>query len=175
MITQLSLLPARQLEQKARPSALSDRFLACTRKDSEEFLICVNYVNGTKYKDLRNVPIGPLRATRSFLSPGFYQPAPDPMTAPLLPPSEVKLYKVKPTITKQRSRCTKALNKLKKRLSLFWIDEAQSKLLTNPEYYGICVLPCEKVCSINPGQRLGWAAHERAIERENELRKRGMD
>lgn len=135
----------------------------------------MNYVNDTRYRRLAEAPISALKATREFLTPSFYAAAPDPMAAPLLPLNQVKLYKTKSQVTKQRSRCTKTINKLKKGLPMFWIEETQSKLLTNPEYYGICILPSERVCSINPGQRLGWIDQANAIARENELRKRGID
>jgi hypothetical protein len=174
-MTQLLLLEKSPAPPQAQARSLDNSFYAVMRKEARDFLICLNYVNGTRYAHFSQAPLSALKATRAFLSPGFYAPKPDPMLQPLLPTSEVKLYKTKTALTKQRTRCTKVLNKLKKTIPLFWIEEAQAKLLTNPEYYGLCVLPAEQLCSINPGQRLGWITTESAIARENEFRKRGID
>ncbi|NJM99735.1 MAG: hypothetical protein HC800_23660 [Phormidesmis sp. RL_2_1] len=56
---------------------------------------------------------------------------------------------------------------------LFFFEEYQAKLVENPEYYGVCVVVQEGICNVNPGQRLGWLARDRAIQRENEMRAQG--
>ncbi len=53
----------------------------------------------------------------------------------------------------------------------FLAEALQEKVLTNPEYYGVCPLPSETQCTIKPEQRLGWIKSQKAKLREAELQR----
>jgi hypothetical protein len=71
-------------------------------------------------------------------------------------------------LTKQRTRLTRLRTRILRQAPLFFFEQLQEKLAENPEYYGVCII--EGICRINPRQRLGWLAQQKAIARENELR-----
>ena len=170
-MNQLSLLPqAPKAESKPREysSEMLDLF-ARLRKEAADFLAAINYVNETRYTDIIHASTAEMMAARNFI--GWSRVVKRQILTKM--PHELKLIKPRSEITKQRGRCTKMLNRLRTKSPLFWLDEAQEKLLTNPEYYGICVLPSEAVCTVKPGQRLAWMTTQQAIERDNEMTRQG--
>ena len=170
---QLSLLKE---PTKAQPpvckTKISGGLLESIRRESLTFLIAVNYVNDSMYSRLRDVPTAAMKSTRDFLSPCIEseKQADDTRTKS----KSVKLLKPAAEVTKQRRRTTLMLKRIVKKEPLFFFASVQSKLTKNPEYYGVCILPTEKCCAVNPGQRLGWIARQGAIERENALRRKGL-
>jgi len=79
-------------------------------------------------------------------------------------------YRVQPLDRKQRTRCTKTLNRHRKRLPLggWWMDAAQQDLAKRPWYFGVCSLP-DQEAAIAPDYD-GDMRQSLAIERENALR-----
>lgn len=79
-------------------------------------------------------------------------------------------YRVQPLDRKQRTRCTKTLNRHRKRLPLggWWMDEAQKDLVKRPWYFGVCSLP-DQEAAIAPDYE-GDLRQSLAIARENALR-----
>lgn len=170
---QLSLLKeSTKAQLPVSKTNISGALLESIRRESLTFLIAVNYVNDSMYSSLRDVPTAAMKITRDFLSP---RTEPEQQADDARPLSKsVKLLKPVAEVTKQRRRTTLMLKRIVKKEPLFFFARVQSKLIENPEYYGVCILPTEKSCAVNPGQRLGWIARQGAIERENALRRNGL-
>lgn len=158
-----------QTQQEPR---LSPELLAKIRRSSEEFLLAVNYVNDVKYERLLDVPTEAMKAARAFISPKRYENKLMTVAA-ASPVLTYKPYRRTSEVSRRRRRVTLLLNRIRKQEPLFFFERVQAKLVSNPEYYGVCVLGSDGICSINPSQRLRWRKTERAIARENELRRYG--
>lgn len=152
-------------------SGLNPDLLAKMRQGSEIFLLAVNYVNDTQYRRLTDAPTEALKVARAFITPVRSEVTES--VAVSVPTQLYKPYRRTSEISRCRRRITLMLNRVRKQEPLFFFERVQSKLINNPEYYGVCVLSSDGICSINPGQRLGWQRTDRAIARENELRKQG--
>ena len=138
-------------------------------ENNTTFQAAIRYATGIYYPRIADAPTSAFIAARKVLSPGFPErrsvPAPQP-SAPEKP------YRQRSLLTKQRTRLTRLRTRILRQAPLFFFEQYQAKLIENPEYYGICVL--DDICNINPGQRLGWIAQGKAIQRENELRAQGF-
>ncbi len=129
------------------------------------FQAAIRYVTGLYYPRIADAPTSAFIAARKVLSPGFFEQPPVEAQQPSVPE---KPYRQQSQLTKQRTRLTRLRTRILCKTPLLFFEEYQQKLTENPEYYGICII--EGVCNINPGQRLGWIAQQKVIERENELR-----
>jgi len=138
-------------------------------EDTLPFQAAIRYATGIYYPRIADAPTSAFIAARKVLSPGFYEP--QPVSEHLCSSTPQKPYRQQSLLTKQRTRLTRLRTRLLIKTPLFFFEAYQEKLSENPEYYGVCVI--EGLCHINPGQRLGWIAQERAIARENELRAQG--
>ncbi len=136
-------------------------------EDNTTFQAAIRYATGIYYPRIADAPTSAFIAARQILSPGFFERQPLP-TQQLSAPE--KPYRQQSPLTKQRTRLTRLRTRILYKTPLFFFEEYQQKLTENPEYYGVCILAQEGTCNINPGQRLGWIAQQKAIERENELR-----
>ena len=138
-------------------------------EDNNIFQAAIRYATGIYYPHIADAPTSAFIAARKVLSPGFFdQPLAQtrsPASAPEPP------YRQQPLLTKQRTRLTRLRTRILRKTPLFFFEQIQAKLAENPEYYGVCII--DDICQINPGQRLGWLAQEKAIARENELRAQG--
>ena len=138
-------------------------------EDNTTFQAAIRYATGVYYPRIADAPTAAFVAARKVLSPGFFErPLVPQRQRPTVPE---KPYRRRSLLTRQRTRLTRLKSRLLKQLPLFFFEVYQQKIVENPEYYGVCVI--DDVCCINPGQRLGWQAQERAIKRENQLRAQG--
>lgn len=136
-------------------------------EDNPTFQAAIRHATGVYYPRIAAAPTSAFIAARQILSPGFFKQRPVP--APQYTTPE-KLYRQQSQLTKQRTRLTRLRTRILRKTPLFFYEEYQQKLVENPEYYGVCIIVQAGTCNINPGQRLGWIAQQKAIERENELR-----
>ena len=135
-------------------------------EDNNIFQAAIRYATGIYYPRIAGAPTSVFIAARKILSPGFFEQPPAQTRSPASAPEPP--YRQQPLLTKQRTRLR---TRILRKTPLFFFEQTQAKLAENPEYYGICII--DDVCQINPGQRLGWLAQEKAIARENELRAHG--
>ena len=133
------------------------------------FQAAIRYATGIYYPRIADAPTTAFIAARKVLSPGFFEQRPVPAPQPGAPE---KPYRQRSLLTNQRTRLTRLRTRILRQAPLFFFEQYQAKLAENPEYYGVCIV--NGVCNINPSQRLGWIAHEKAIQRENELRAQGF-
>lgn len=138
-------------------------------EDNTTFQAAIRYATGLYYPRIADAPTSAFIAARGVLSPGFFERQPAPAQRSSTPE---KPYRQRSLLTKQRTRLTRLRTRILRKTPLFFFEEYQEKLAENPEYYGICII--EGICNVNPGQRLGWLAQERAIQRENEMRAQGL-
>jgi hypothetical protein len=133
------------------------------------FQAAIRYATGVYYLQIADAPTSAFIAARKVLSPSFLeqQLVRDPQRSS----DPCKPYRQQSLLTKQRTRLTRLRSRILHKTPLFFFEQYQEKLAENPEYYGVCII--DGTCKINPGQRLGWIAQERAIIRENELRAQG--
>lgn len=136
-------------------------------EDNKTFQAAIRYATGIYYHRIADAPTSAFVAARRILSPGFLERA---VLQEQLPSIPEKPYRQRSQLTKQRTRLTRLRTRILCKTPLFFFEEFQQKVAKNPEYYGVCIIDSEGVCSINPGQRLGWIAQQKAIERENKLR-----
>lgn len=136
-------------------------------EDTTTFQAAIRYATGIYYPRIADAPTSAFIAARQVLLPGFFERQPLPIQQLSSPE---KPYRQQSLLTKQRTRLTRLRTRILYKTPLFFFEEYQQKLIENPEYYGVCILAQEGACNINPGQRLGWIAQQKAIERENELR-----
>ena len=139
-------------------------------EDITTFQAAIHYTTGIYYPRIADAPTSAFIAARKILSPEFYQQ--QPVSEHLRSSEPQKPYRQRSLLTKQRTRLTRLRARILRQAPLFFFEQYQAKLVENPEYYGICVL--DDICNINPGQRLGWIAQGKAIQRENELRAQGF-
>ena len=139
-------------------------------EDNPTFQSAIRYATGIYYPRIADAPTSAFIAARQVLSPGFFERQPIPIKPPSTPE---KPYRQRSLLTKQRTRLTRLRTRILSKTPLFFFEQYQAKLVENPEYYGVCIVAHEGTCHINPGQRLGWIAQEKAIARENELRAQG--
>ena len=139
-------------------------------EDNPTFQAAIRYATGIYYPRIADAPTSAFIAARKVLSPGFFERQPIPLKPPSTPE---KPYRQRSLLTKQRTRLTRLRTRILSKTPLFFFEQYQAKLVENPEYYGVCIVTHEGACNINPGQRLGWIAQEKAIARENELRAQG--
>ena len=168
MTTQLTLLKPPNLPEP-KPQ-LAPELIARIRQDSEAFLLAVNYVNDTRYRRLTDVPTEAMQAARAFLTPVQDEATPPAAPAPVAP---CKPYRRTSEVSRCRRRITLLFKRVRQQEPLFFFERIQEKTADNPEYYGVCIIESEGICAVNPGQRLQWQATDRAITRENELRRLG--
>lgn len=138
-------------------------------EDTTTFQAAIRYATGIYYLRIADAPTTAFIAARKVLSPGFLEQRSVPAPQPGAPE---KPYRQQSLTTKQRTRLTRLRTRILRQAPLFFFEQYQAKLVENPEYYGVCII--DSVCNINPGQRLGWIAQEKAIQRENELRAQGF-
>lgn len=155
-------------QQKSR---LAPELLAKMRQEGQTFLLAVNYVNDSRYQRLVDASTEAMKAARAFLTPKRKEAA---LTIAAATPSKpCKPYRRTSEISRRRRRVTMLLKRIRQKEPLFFFERVQEKIVSNPEYYGACILESERVCSVNPGQRLQWRTTDRAIARENALRRQG--
>jgi hypothetical protein len=138
-------------------------------EDTTTFQAAIRYATGVYYPRIADAPTSAFIAARKVLSLGFYEQ--QPVSEYLRSSEPQKPYGQQSLLTKQRTRLTRLRSRILSKMPLFFFEQYQEKLAENPEYYGVCII--DGICNINPGQRLGWAAQEQAIQRENELRAEG--
>jgi hypothetical protein len=138
-------------------------------EDTTTFQAAIRYATGIYYPRIADAPTSAFIAARKVLSPGLFEK--QPVQEPQRPSEPCKPYRQQSLLTKQRTRLTRLRTRILRKTPLFFFEQYQEKLAENPEYYGICII--DDICNINPAQRLGWAAQEQAIQRENELRAQG--
>ena len=138
-------------------------------EDNTTFQAAIRYATGIYYPHIADAPTSAFIAARKVLSPGFSEQR--AVLAPQ-PSAPEKPYRQRSPLTKQRTRLTRLRTRILRQAPLFFFEQYQAKIAENPEYYGVCII--DGVCNINPGQRLGWIAQEKAIQRENELRTQGF-
>lgn len=134
-------------------------------EDNKTFQAAIRYATDIYYPRIADAPTSAFIAARSILSPGFFERAIVQKQPPSIPE---KPYRQRSQLTKQRTRLARLRTRILRKTPLFFFEELQQKIAENPEYYGVCII--EGVCRMNPGQRLGWIAQQKAIERENRLR-----
>ena len=140
-------------------------------ENNRTFQVAIRYATGLYFPRIADAPTPAFIAARKVLSPGFLEKP--PALTRLQSTEPQKPYKQRSLLTKQRTRATRLKMRILRKTPLFFFEQYQQAIVENPEYYGVCVLESEGVCCINPGQRLGWLAQEKAIARENELRAQG--
>lgn len=71
------------------------------------------------------------------------------------------------------NRCNRLHKRMGKSFGLQSLreDAIWNTVLQNPMYFGVCPLPSESSCEINPGQLLLWRDKAIAIEKENQARR----
>lgn len=138
-------------------------------EDNATFQAAIRYATGIFYPRIADAPTSAFIAARKILTPSFFEEQLSP--AQLRQSEPQKPYKQKPLLTRQRTRLTRLKTRILRKTPLFFFEQYQQKITENPEYYGVCII--DELCTINPGQRLGWIAQEQAIARENELRAQG--
>lgn len=136
-------------------------------EDNKTFQAAIRYSTDVYYQRIADAPTSAFIAARRVLSPGFFEQA---VFKEQLPIASEKPYRQRSPLTKQRTRLTRLRTRVLSNTPLFFFDELQQKVAENPEYYGVCIISSEGVCSINPGQRLGWIAQQKATARENKFR-----
>jgi hypothetical protein len=134
-------------------------------EDNTTFQAAIRHAIGLHYPCLADAPTSAFIVARKLLSPGFHKQR--SALAQRSSASE-KPYRKRSQFTKQRTRLTRVRTRILRQALLFFFEQFQEKLAENPEYYGVCII--EGICRINPGQRLGWLAQQRAIARENKFR-----
>lgn len=138
-------------------------------EDNTTFQAAIRHATGVCYPRISDASTSAFIAARKVLSPGFYEQ--QPASEYLRSSEPQKPYRQQSLLTRQRNRVSRLRTRLLRKTPLFFFEEYQDKLSENPEYYGVCII--DGICNINPGQRLGWAAQEQAIQRKNELRAEG--
>ena len=139
-------------------------------EDNNTFRAAIRYATGTYYACLADAPTCAFIAARKVLTPSFYEQQQQPIRRQSN--QSQKPYRQRSELTKQRLRLTRLRTRILRKTPLLFCEEYQEKVAENPEYYGVCIL--DDICRINPGQRLGWLAQEKAIARENALRAQGQ-
>ena len=138
-------------------------------EDINTFRAAIRYATDIYYVRIADAPTSAFIAARRVLSPSFFE---QPTASAQLQSSQLeKPYKQRSQLTKQRTRLTRLRTRIWRKTPLLFFEQYQEKIAENPEYYGVCIIG--SICHINPGQRLGWLAQEKAITRENKLRAKG--
>lgn len=162
----------------AEQQAVLEAVLQAYRVESAAILQAAIAISGQPYKKLTEVPTPLLGEARAQALGDSSPPADDkPAEAAPIPaqPSSKQLQQVYKPWTedrKLRERGRRLNERINKRFSLpdLLHPALQEAVLKNPEYFGVCPLPSEETCPVNPDQRLRWLRAEEAKAYEAQLR-----
>ena len=160
-------IPGRTPEQEVA----FQQVLADIRAETQQLLKAAISISGEPFSTLTAVPTTLLRQARERVLGPTIKAQPRP-TEEVGAETSAKPYRSWSLRRKYGNRCVRMMERIRKRSTLWFCEELQAHVLTNPEYFGVCPLPSEGGCTCQPEQRLMWARSEAAKQRECLLRQR---
>ena len=158
----------RPLLRTPAQEASFQNLLAILRAETQQILDAAITLSGQSFSSLVEVPTPLLASAREMVFGKTSTTSP----SIVLTPRKTREYRPWALKAKYGLRCRRLMERVRKRTSLWFFEELQTQVLTNPEYFGVCPLPSETVCHCNPGKRLRWLQTEAEKQHEQELRAR---